>query len=261
MDNLFKALPSELQYHILCIYVGTHVMRNGKLRRRFDGKIQEKIYSSTIYHEQVRFFPKEGNLDHEMKISCFLDKPPCCYKTHRVISLLIFEYECNTRFLIENCNTKELFIWYKFNKEEWNCFLLDDSIILLPFVKHQYPSWEWTDKKKGCIWQKTILYDPLKSENDETYHIESENDDSENDESYHIQFENDESKNDEPNHTESDESENDETFHIESENDVSDYFQSDNDEPNNEIIMYNLEDENNNVEDYLRIHELMITNK
>ena len=160
MDNLFKALPSELQYHILCIYVGTHVLRNGKLRRRFDGKIQEKLLSSTIYDQHYRLYLKEDILYDENIISSFQENPPCCYETYRNIAIDIFSYQHNLRVLVENRITGELVFWYKFNKKEWNYYILDDSIILLSFVKKKYSSWENTDKKKGNICKKVILYDP-----------------------------------------------------------------------------------------------------
>jgi hypothetical protein len=34
MDNLFKALPRDLQWEILADFVGTHTVRNGKLIRK-----------------------------------------------------------------------------------------------------------------------------------------------------------------------------------------------------------------------------------
>jgi hypothetical protein len=163
MDYLFKNLPDVLQIDILCTYVGTHVMRNGKLRRRFDGKIQEKLLSSTIYDQHYRLYLKEDILYDERIISFFKEKPPCCYETYRIIAINIFSYQCNSRVLVEDRITGELVVWYKFNKKEWNYSILDDSIILLPFVKNQYLSWETTDKKKGIIWQKVVLYDPERS--------------------------------------------------------------------------------------------------
>ena len=43
MDNLFKALPSDLQWEILQDFVGTHVVRNGKLMRKMTGNIQGEL--------------------------------------------------------------------------------------------------------------------------------------------------------------------------------------------------------------------------
>ena len=148
MDDLFKNLPDVLQIHILCIYVGTHVMRNGKLRRRFDGKIQEKLLSSTIYDQHYRLYLKEYIIYDKMIISYVQEKPPCCYETYRIIAMNIFSYQWNSRVLVEHRITGELVVWYKFKKKIWNYSILDDSIILQPFVKKQYSSWKSTDKKK-----------------------------------------------------------------------------------------------------------------
>jgi hypothetical protein len=38
MDQLFKALPRDLQWEILVDFVGTHTVRNGKLMRKLGNK-------------------------------------------------------------------------------------------------------------------------------------------------------------------------------------------------------------------------------
>ena len=43
MDELFKALPRDLQWEILSEFVGTHVVRNGKLMRKMVGNIQGEL--------------------------------------------------------------------------------------------------------------------------------------------------------------------------------------------------------------------------
>ena len=43
MDKLFKALPRDLQWEILSEFVGTHVVRNGKLMRKMTGEIQARL--------------------------------------------------------------------------------------------------------------------------------------------------------------------------------------------------------------------------
>jgi hypothetical protein len=40
MDQLFKALPRDLQWEILTEFVGTHTVRNGKLLRKITGEYQ-----------------------------------------------------------------------------------------------------------------------------------------------------------------------------------------------------------------------------
>ena len=43
MDQLFKALPRDLQWEVLADFVGTHVVRNGKLLRKLDNTITDRL--------------------------------------------------------------------------------------------------------------------------------------------------------------------------------------------------------------------------
>ena len=48
MDNLFKALPRDLQWEILSEFVGTHAVRNGKLMRKLDNKIKDRLKVTSV---------------------------------------------------------------------------------------------------------------------------------------------------------------------------------------------------------------------
>jgi hypothetical protein len=54
MEKLFRSLPTELQWEILCVFVGSHVVRNNKLRRRLDGRIHKEILANTIEYSASR---------------------------------------------------------------------------------------------------------------------------------------------------------------------------------------------------------------
>jgi hypothetical protein len=159
MYTLFKALPTELQWEVLCVFVGTHVVRFNKLLRRLDGKIQKEILRNTIEYSESRRL--------HLKIQPIFnpDKIPWVGK-YTTVSIINFT-EGGRRILIENSETGQLSYWYLCD-HRWVVHLMDD-IVLPPFVKRVYPSWESTDKKKGIIWQKVRLYDPRR--NDSEYYI------------------------------------------------------------------------------------------
>jgi hypothetical protein len=154
MDILFTRLPTELQWEILCVFVGTHVVRFNKLRRRLDGKIQKDILMNMMhYSDSRRLFLKPLPIYNP-------DKIPWLGK-YRTVSIINFT-EGGRRMLIENSLTGQLSSWYISNKR-WIVVILDDVLVIDPFVKRTYPSWESTDKKKGTEWQKVVLYDPSRT--------------------------------------------------------------------------------------------------
>ena len=150
MDDLFKRLPTDLQWEILCVFVGSHVVRYKKLRRRLNGKVQKEILTNTIF---PRLFLKPLPIYNP-------DKIPWIGK-YRTVSIVNFS-EGNRRMLMENSLTGQLSCWY-LSDDKWVVVIIDDTVILPPYEKHIYPSWESTDKKKGIIWQKVVLYDPRRT--------------------------------------------------------------------------------------------------
>lgn len=161
-DLMFRCLPDALQFQILCEFVGTHTVRKGKLRRRFDGRIQQTLLNCTPSHHL--YLHELPILDERMISLNYIFRPPCCGYTYRILSVILFS-SCLTvsRALVENRITGQLSIWYNIrNSWEWS-FITDNSATLPPFTKRQYASWESTDKKKGTIWQKVKLYHPERS--------------------------------------------------------------------------------------------------
>lgn len=158
METLFKSLPTELQWEILCVFVGSHVVRYNKLRRRLNGKVQKEILANTIEYSASRRL--------HLKIQPIFnpDKIPWVGK-YSTVAIINFS-EGGKRLLIENSDTGQLSYWYMCNNR-WVVLIMDD-LVLPPFIKHVYPSWESTDKKKGIIWQKVVLYDPRRN-NSEYY--------------------------------------------------------------------------------------------
>jgi len=159
MDDLFKALPTALQWEILCVFVGSHVVRNNRLRRRLDGKVQKEILANSIEnsksHRLQSTIPPILTIFNEYKI-------PWLYK-YEVIGMVHFSAGAKRILLKQKC-TGQLSHWY-IGHDRWTVITIDE-LILPPYIKYVYPSWESTDKKKGTLWQKVVLYDPRKNNPD-----------------------------------------------------------------------------------------------
>lgn len=167
MERLFKALPTELQWEILCVFVGSHVVRYNKLRRRLDGKIHKEILNNTIEYSEYRRLHHSFYAD---KTPWFRSSPPLSHTVPYTTIAIINFSEGGRRILIEDMATRQL-SWWVVSNNRWVGSIMEDRV-LPPFVKRVYPSWESTDKKKGIIWQKVVMYDPRRN-NSEYYGIGS----------------------------------------------------------------------------------------
>jgi hypothetical protein len=143
MDQLFKALPSDLQWEILAEFVGTHAVRNGKLMRKlrlamtFDQftytKRERPCYDWLCKHENEEEnkrvfarFPSNG-----MKVMFCRDP-----NTDDTIYLYRKSVKLNS-------------LWDSIWQAHFTSNRLDDSVILEPFIKHSYPPYPYTNKKMG----------------------------------------------------------------------------------------------------------------
>ena len=55
MNQLFMALPSDLQYEVLAEFVGTHVVRKGKLLRKLVNPFHHGVLKHNIIHNDRNF--------------------------------------------------------------------------------------------------------------------------------------------------------------------------------------------------------------
>lgn len=160
MDLLFKNLPTELQWEILTEFVGTHVVRYNKLRRRMDGEIQNQLFECT---RNSYFF---GNS------KCYLKQKACYFGDGNMpwywqtqlnqsvftVTQVSLGTTGNVFALVKNIHTGDLSYSYSWSRKWYTC-PIDDSVTLLPYVKHHYPSYPYTNKKiKRRTVQKVILY-------------------------------------------------------------------------------------------------------
>lgn len=144
MDQLFKALPRDLQWEILSEFVGTHAVRNGKLLRKITGEYQvqsiKKILPMNLWLKDRRFH--------------LMYKPNntrCTLGDLKVLTILTTELNNRDR-AVYLCETKSGELIYIYNTPTSRFEIpLDDKNSLSEFVKHTYPSYPHTDKKKRVI--------------------------------------------------------------------------------------------------------------
>ena len=170
LDKLFKALPRDLQWEILAEFVGTHVVRNGKLMRKMTGKIQAQLLDTMPMSFGVQ--PIKLNIKSkpiQMNGNICNPNTNLCVRSFTTLRGPVF------RLLNfgENLCTEELFYLYISNQIKEDDIregekrikiitIMDNSIVLPPFIKHDYPSYPYTDKKQGVLLKKVVLYNPTK---------------------------------------------------------------------------------------------------
>ena len=179
-DNLFKALPRDLQWEVLQDFVGTHIVRNGKLMRKMTGEIQAQLLDKMPMNFGMRTIQLciKSNLVQlvHQKGNIYDPNTNLCVRSFTALKGPVF------RLLnfCENLVTGEIFYLYISNqiKEEEIregekrikiLTPIDNGIVLPPFIKHYYPSYEYTDKKMDRPRKKVVLYNPTKQNN--CYHF------------------------------------------------------------------------------------------
>ena len=140
MDKLFKALPRDLQWEVLTVFVGSHAVRKGQLIKKintFDNKyhlIRDMVRIEKCYIEQyiqafnTKSFVQLPNGSQLMFCEC----PYTGYMGYKFRQVL--KRECSWM-------PKAYGLQYT---------SLTYSAPLPPFEKHFYPSYPDTDKKKAA---------------------------------------------------------------------------------------------------------------
>ena len=151
MDKLFIALPRDLQWEILSEFVGTHVVRNGKLMRKLP-TTPYKTLKHHIFHINPKcpwHYSKYGTITTNFVTPCFLSE------AFKILSYVMLS---DAGYRIMYCtNQNQSYIIFRTatkiveEREIWDDerFLMDDSVILEPFKKHYYTSYPYTNKKMG----------------------------------------------------------------------------------------------------------------
>ena len=144
MEQLFKALPRDLQWEILADFVGTHVVRNGKLMRKLCHKIKDRL-KVTSADGSKEFWAKP-------RLYCIPSK-----RNTYMIACAWF-HSGNLMQIFKDPDTQEIIYVYSKPFPELHATpqkpitsVLDDSVILPLFKKHTYPSYPYTNKKKRIV--------------------------------------------------------------------------------------------------------------
>ena len=151
MEQLFKALPKDLKWEILSEFLGTHSVRKGKLIRKivyttFQGKVFRRIgankYLRIKIADSMRVRPcktwlsaRRDDIPHYIRL--LEDKPMAFWED---------PYTGDTIYL---CRTMERDPYIPFWKICFAPVRAEDSVVLPAFVKHKYPSYEYTAKKNA----------------------------------------------------------------------------------------------------------------
>jgi hypothetical protein len=140
MWQLFKNLPRDLRWEVLSEFVGSHAVRKGKLIKRivFDDR-----------HQMVQDIPRIHK--------CYIQLYTYRYNAKTNVQL----WSGSQLMFCNNPRTGEMgYMFRKKNKRTYSgedrsyeqiYTPINDSVVLPPFVKHSYPSYEYTDKKKKAI--------------------------------------------------------------------------------------------------------------
>ena len=162
MDQLFKALPRDLQWEILETFIGTHVVRNGKLMRKMTGHIQAQLIKTMPWNPDSVMFNPSGGMFLEL-----------CLKRKPILANSFIGFDdgviaksyvglCRLGRCIYVCElaaTREILYLHITQTDSFTVPLVD-SVILPAFKKNKYPSYPYTDKKKGLCSKKVVLYNP-----------------------------------------------------------------------------------------------------
>ena len=149
MDNLFIALPRDLHWKILSEFVGTHVVRNGRLRRKL---------TVHITHDQFMYSLRDRPWYHWLYYKAddpfddpYIEYRRICLKRGKGKNMWI----CRDRdrdettiymYRIPGEDPSNLDLGWK---SQYTPNRIEDSIVLPPFKKNTYLSYPFTNKKMG----------------------------------------------------------------------------------------------------------------
>ena len=142
MNQLFMALPLDLQWEVLSEFVGSHAVRKGKLMRRL---VLDSKYRMVINMHRIQQVANPYNLD------CLRATAVVILNNERKITF----YEGphghghNMRYQFSTPH-KSSGLW-DYEKRIRTIYPPENSVALPLFEKHLYQSYEYTDKKKAIL--------------------------------------------------------------------------------------------------------------
>lgn len=150
MDNMFKALPQALQWEVLIEFVGTHVVRGGKLMRKI---VLTNVLGNTfrrISDNETIGVPVAELVRERKQLPMLLRESPSRPKYLRLVgsqnkAMAFFrdQYTDETvylhRLMMNHIMLYE--VKYLVPREE-------DSAVLPLYTRAEYPSYPYTNKKR-----------------------------------------------------------------------------------------------------------------
>ena len=136
MWQLFKALPRDLQWEVLSEFVGSHAVRKGKLIKRLvcDDRHQMIKKLPRINRCYIWLYIRNFNATDDVQL-CGSQLMFCEDPKSGEMGYLFRKRKIRTH------SREELRYELKYTP-------MNDSVVLPPFVKHSYPSFPDTEKKK-----------------------------------------------------------------------------------------------------------------
>lgn len=136
MDKLFISLPRDLQWEILSEFVGTHMVRNGRLRRKLTVHItldqymysfRDRAWYDWLYYEDTYMRIWLNHVKGKNMLVC---------RDRDETTIYMFRIQGGDPSSLE-------FGWKtQYTPNRW-----EDSIVLPPFKKNTYLSYPFTNKK------------------------------------------------------------------------------------------------------------------
>jgi hypothetical protein len=158
MDQLFKALPQDLQWEILTDFVGGFAVRNNKLRRFLTDNPMIQIMRQTYGINPLR--PPDCYLKNFV---VYKRRPlmPYIDDMENTIAEAKMEFSQKGKFVMLFMNIFTNQYSYGYNSSvQWTITPIDDSVVLPPYERHHYPSYPNTNKKLGRPVETMKLMDP-----------------------------------------------------------------------------------------------------
>ena len=138
MWQLFRHLPRDLQWEVLSEFVGSHAVRKGKLiKKMVFGARQQMVQNIHRIHVcYIGVYNEDFNAKTYTSMS---DGSQLMFCEHPVYKEMGYMFRKRIK---RECSWMPSFWGQQYTP-------MNDSVVLPPFEKHSYPSYEDTDKKKA----------------------------------------------------------------------------------------------------------------
>ncbi len=150
IDQLFNKLPRDLQWEVLEQFVGTHVVRKGRLLRKLVFNTPHQTLKPALIHIDPKFpwrYGKYGIITVHPEIPAFLSD------NVNILSYTLLPSGCKIMYCEGTIKKHMRYIIFRTANKHciWDheVFQLDDTVPSGPFIKHDYPSYPFTNKKLG----------------------------------------------------------------------------------------------------------------